>query len=453
MTSAGLFGDAELTRRVGLLCLEQKVRLLTGADFWALYAEPEAGLRRVVTSDGPAGVRGESWDERDTSANIPSATALAATWDTVRVAAIGELLAREARRKGVDVLLAPTVNLHRTPYGGRHFECFSEDPVLTARIGAAYVQGLQRCGVAATVKHFVGNDSETQRMTVDVRIDERTLRELYLAPFEEIVREAAPWAVMAGYNGVNGSTMTESPLLRDILHREWGYDGLVMSDSTATRSVAAAARSALDLAMPGPASRYGPWGDELVEAVRAGQVDEALIDDKVRRILRLAARVGALAAHDRHGRCAARGAGSPAPAELPLAAPDSPAVALSCGPPPRRVSSWPATTDCSRWTGPAPADRPGRRHRAERRTGADPRRRQRHRLPRRIRSRRWTACVPLAWTWPTPWGYRSTCGRRWPGPPGCCGRTVPGPVPRSGSSPTQANWPDPSSVTGPCSAG
>ena len=330
MTCAGLFGDAELTRRVGLLCLEQKVRLLTGADFWALYAEPEAGLRRVVTSDGPAGVRGESWDERDTSANIPSATALAATWDTGRVAAIGELLAREARRKGVDVLLAPTVNLHRTPYGGRHFECFSEDPVLTARIGAAYVQGLQRCGVAATVKHFVGNDSETQRMTVDVRIDERTLRELYLAPFEEIVREAAPWAVMAGYNGVNGSTMTESPLLRDILHREWGYDGLVMSDWTATRSVQAAARAALDLAMPGPASRYGPWGDELVEAVRAGQVDEALIDDKVRRILRLAARVGALAATIGAVADAAdalAGAGNPASAELPLDAADSPAVA------------------------------------------------------------------------------------------------------------------------------
>jgi beta-glucosidase len=113
--------EAELRRRVGRLSLEQKVRLLTGADFWALYSEPEAGLRRLVTSDGPAGVRGESWDERDSSANVPSATALAATWDTGRVEAVGALLAREARRKGVDVLLAPTVNLHRTPYGGRSF--------------------------------------------------------------------------------------------------------------------------------------------------------------------------------------------------------------------------------------------------------------------------------------------------------------------------------------------
>jgi beta-glucosidase len=173
---AGAFVPAEdeLRARVARLSVEQKIRLLTGADFWALYPEPDAGLRRVVLSDGPAGVRGETWDERDTSANVPSPTALAATWDCDRVEGIGALLAHEARRKGVDVLLAPTVNLHRSPYGGRHFECFSEDPLLTARIGVAYVRGLQRAGVAGCVKHFVGNDSETERMTVDVQIDERT---------------------------------------------------------------------------------------------------------------------------------------------------------------------------------------------------------------------------------------------------------------------------------------
>jgi beta-glucosidase len=314
VTGAGVPDEAELRRRVGRLSLEQKIRLLTGADFWALYAEPDVGLRRLVLSDGPAGVRGESWDERDSSANVPSATALAATWDTGRVEAIGRLLAREARRKGVDVLLAPTVNLHRTPYAGRCFECFSEDPVLTARIGAAYVRGLQRSGVGATVKHFVGNDSETQRMTVDVRIDDRTLRELYLAPFEAIVRDEGAWAVMAAYNGINGSPMTQSPMLRDILHAEWGYDGLVMSDWTAAHATEATAQAALDLAMPGPATLYGPWGDALLEAVRKGTVDEALIDDKAVRILRLAARVGALA-------------DAPAAPELTLAAPDSVTVA------------------------------------------------------------------------------------------------------------------------------
>ena len=283
--------ERELAARVARLSLEQKVRLLTGADFWSLHAEPAAGLRRLVVSDGPAGVRGERWDERETSANVPSPTALAATWDEGLVESIGRLLASEARRKGVDVLLAPTVNLHRTPYGGRHFECFSEDPLLTARIGVAYVRGVQRGGVGATVKHFVANDSETQRMTLDARVGERALRELYLAPFEAIVRDAGVWSVMAAYNGVGGEPMTESALLRDVLHGEWGFDGVVMSDWFATRSTQASARAALDLVMPGPG---GPWGEALAAAVRDGDVDEACVDDKVLRILRLAARAGAL---------------------------------------------------------------------------------------------------------------------------------------------------------------
>src|SRR4051795_13102236 len=147
-----------LQERLTALSLEQKVRLLTGADFWSLLEEPAIGLRRIVMSDGPAGVRGELWDERDPSANVPSPTALAATWDAARIARLGQLLAYDCRRKGVDVLLAPTVNLHRTPFGGRHFECFSEDPYLTGRIGVAYVRGLQSQGVGATVKHYVAND-------------------------------------------------------------------------------------------------------------------------------------------------------------------------------------------------------------------------------------------------------------------------------------------------------
>jgi beta-glucosidase len=277
--------------RLAALTLEQKVRLLTGADFWALHAEPAAGLRRIVTSDGPAGVRGERWDDREPSANVPSPTALAATWDEARIERLGALLAAECRRKGVDVLLAPTVNLHRTPAGGRHFECFSEDPLLTARIGTAYVRGLQDQGVAATVKHFVANDSETERFTLDARVDERPLRELYLLPFELILRDARPWAVMAAYNGVNGHTMTESPMLEAVLRAEWGFDGVVMSDWYAGRSTEAAGNASLDLCMPGPA---GPWGEALVQAVRDGRVPEAAVDDKVRRILLLAQRVGAL---------------------------------------------------------------------------------------------------------------------------------------------------------------
>ncbi|WP_232806934.1 beta-glucosidase family protein [Geodermatophilus chilensis] len=283
--------DDDLRARLDQLDLEQKVRLLTGADVWSLHPEPAVGLRRLVVSDGPAGVRGERWDERDTSANVPSPTALAATWDVDRTERLGRLLATEARRRGVDVLLAPTVNLHRTPYGGRHFECFSEDPLLTGRIGVAYVRGLQQEGVGATVKHFVANDQETERFSADIRADERVLRELYLAPFEAIVREGGVWAVMAAYNAVDGTTMTESPLQRDVLKAEWGFDGVVVSDWFAARSLAAAGSGLLDLVMPGP---RGPWGDALVAAVRAGAVPESAVDDKVLRVLRLAGRVGAL---------------------------------------------------------------------------------------------------------------------------------------------------------------
>ena len=283
--------ETVLKQRLAALTLEQKVRLLTGADWWSLYPEPAVGLRRVVLSDGPAGVRGELWDERDQSANIPSATALAATWDEARIEAVGSLLAAEARRKGVDVLLAPTVNLHRTPYGGRHFECFSEDPLLTGRIGAAYVRGVQSGGVAATVKHFVANDAETDRFTADNQVAERVLRELYLAPFEVIVREAGAWAVMAAYNAVNGTTMTEHPMLREVLKGEWGFDGVVMTDWFAGRSTEAAGNAALDLMMPGPNS---PWRTALAGAVAAGRVSADAVDDKVVRLLRLAGRVGAL---------------------------------------------------------------------------------------------------------------------------------------------------------------
>jgi beta-glucosidase len=283
--------ETELRRRLASLSLEQRVRLLTGADSWSLPAEPAIGLRRLVMSDGPAGVRGQRWDSSDTSANIPSAAALSASWDERRVERLGRLLAAQARLKGVDVLLAPTINLHRSPYGGRGFEAFSEDPYLTARIGAAYVRGVQAGGVAATPKHFVANDSETDRFTVDARVDERTLRELYLLPFELIIARARPWAVMAAYNSVNGTTMTEHPLLRAVLVDEWRFDGIVMTDWHAGRSTDAAGNSALDVMMPGP---RGPWGDALVAAVRAGRVSAAAVDDKALRVLRLAARVGAL---------------------------------------------------------------------------------------------------------------------------------------------------------------
>ncbi|HEY3685500.1 MAG TPA: glycoside hydrolase family 3 C-terminal domain-containing protein [Streptosporangiaceae bacterium] len=274
------------------LDLDEKTAIVAGADMWALPALPRVGLRAVLMSDGPVGVRGRTWGRGDPSAQLPSPTALAATWDPELARRAGNLLAQEARRKGVHVLLAPTVNLHRSPRGGRHFECYSEDPLLTAEIGTAYVQGVQDGGVAATVKHFVANDSETDRHTVNVVADERTLREIYLAPFEAIVADARPWAVMAAYNGVNGFSMTENaPLLRGVLAEEWGFDGAVVSDWTAARDTVRAALGGTDIAMPGPRTVYGK---RLAGAVRSGEVPERVVDEMARRVLRLAARVGAL---------------------------------------------------------------------------------------------------------------------------------------------------------------
>ncbi|MFH8367562.1 beta-glucosidase [Streptomyces sp. NPDC018031] len=274
------------------LDLDTKAALLAGQDMWSLPAVPGIGLDSLVMSDGPIGVRGVRWTADDPSVALPSPTALAATWDPELARRAGRLLAQEARRKGVHVLLAPTVNLHRSPLGGRHFEAYSEDPCLTGLIGAAYVAGVQDGGVAATVKHFVANDAETERFTVDNRIDEATLRELYLAPFEHIVRHARPWAVMSAYNAVNGTTMTEHRRLqREVLREEWGFDGAVVSDWMAARDTVRALRGGLDIAMPGPRTVYGP---ALAAAVRDGRVAEAEVDAAVRRVLRLAARTGAL---------------------------------------------------------------------------------------------------------------------------------------------------------------
>ena len=182
--------EEAVEKALAKLDLETKVSLLAGQDVWSLPAVPAIGLASVVMSDGPIGVRGSVWTAGDPSIALPSPTALSATWDVELARTAGRLLGQECRRKGVHLLLAPTVNLHRSPLGGRHFEAYSEDPLLTSEIGAAYVTGVQDTGVGATVKHFVANDSETERFTVDVRVAERTLRELYLAPFETIVTRA-----------------------------------------------------------------------------------------------------------------------------------------------------------------------------------------------------------------------------------------------------------------------
>jgi beta-glucosidase len=301
--------------RVAALPVEAKVRLLTGADSWRTYGDDTLGLRPIIMSDGPAGVRGVTKDDRNPSASLPCPSALGATWDSELVHELAAALGAEARGKGIDVVLAPTINLMRTPLGGRGFECFSEDPVLSARIAAGYVAGLQSAGVGAAVKHYVGNDSETERWTYDARIAEAVLRELYLVPFEACVREAGALLVMAAYNSVNGALMTEhESLLGEVLKGEWGFTGVVVSDWSAARSTVPTAQAGLDLAMPGP---KGPWGAALVEAVRSGALAEEMIDDKVLRLLGLARRVGALAGSELAG---SERAGPVAPALLRRAA-------------------------------------------------------------------------------------------------------------------------------------
>lgn len=280
----------ELLDKLAQLTLEEKVALLTGADMWSTTPIDKIGLRRIVVSDGPSGVRGEVWDERSPSLNLPSATSLSSTWNPDAAKRAGVCVAGEARRKGVDVVLGPTINLHRSPLGGRHFEAFSEDPLLTSHVAKSLIEGIQSQGVAGCLKHYVANDFEEDRHTVNVEVSDRTLREVYLLAFEKAVTDAQSWVVMSSYNSVNGIKANENKLLETPLNSEWGFDGVVISDWFASHSLNSA-RASQDLLMPGP---FGPWGQALVDAVRSGEIDESNVDRKVLRILLLASRVGAL---------------------------------------------------------------------------------------------------------------------------------------------------------------
>ncbi len=219
------------------------------------------------------------------------------------MAEVAARIGLEARSAGVHYMLGPFVNLVRSPLGGRDFEAFSEDPILTAQLASAYVRGMQSESVAACPKHFVANESEAQRTTVNCIIDERTLREVYLVPFEAAANAGA-WSMMAAYNLVNGTHCSHNvDLVRGILRDEWGWDGVLMSDWHATHDTAGAAIAGLDLEMPGPPNRFGP---ALAEAVRRGEVPEETLDEMALRLLQLATRVGALP----RGDAAGSGAGS-----------------------------------------------------------------------------------------------------------------------------------------------
>jgi beta-glucosidase len=276
---------------LGQLTLEEKVSMLAGADTWRTVAVERLGIPSLKMSDGPNGARGDAFSGGVTAAAFPAGTVLASTWNTALVERVGQALAQETKTKGAQVLLGPTVNIHRSPLGGRNFESFSEDPYLTSRMAVAYINGLQSQGVGATVKHYIANEEEFERFSISSELDERTLREIYLPPFQAAVREAKTWALMASYNLVNGVAASEDPyLLHDILRLEWGWDGLVVSDwFFSVKSTAASVNAGLDLEMPGPPI----WrGEKLLQAVRNGEVAESKLDESIRRLLLLLERTG-----------------------------------------------------------------------------------------------------------------------------------------------------------------
>jgi beta-glucosidase len=277
---------------IATFTLEEKARLVFGADFWTTVGLEAKGVAPAVLTDGPHGLRKQVGDADHLgllasipATAFPTAAATGCSWDPSLLARMGSALAKECRVADVDILLGPGVNMKRSPLGGRNFEYFSEDPLLAGELGAAWVEGLQSGGVGASVKHFAANSQETDRMRISAEVDERTLREIYLPAFERIVTQASPATIMCSYNRVNGVLASEHRwLLTDVLRGEWGHGGYVVSDWGATADPVAALAAGLDLTMPstgdaGPAT--------VVDAVREGRLPESVLDAAVTRILRV----------------------------------------------------------------------------------------------------------------------------------------------------------------------
>jgi len=274
------------------MTLAEQVSLLAGADFWRTVPVPRLNIPALKVTDGPAGARGGGplIGGKKTAA-FPVGIALGSTWNVDVMRDVGRHLAREAKDKGAGVLLGPTVNLFRSTLNGRNFESYAEDPLLTGKLAVAYIQGLQEQRVAATVKHYAGNESEFQRMTISSDIPERALRELYLLPFELAVKDGGTWAVMSAYNKVNGIYSSEHHrLLTQILRKEWGFDGLVMSDWGGTHSAGESVRAGLDLEMPGPARARA----HLLAEAEGDEATRTAVRDAARNVLRLLERTGTL---------------------------------------------------------------------------------------------------------------------------------------------------------------
>jgi beta-glucosidase len=276
---------------ISKMSLEEKAAMVQGADFWNLASVPRLGIRGIWVADGPHGLR-----KVDAEGNpgfsgalpatcFPTASALASSWDPGLLREVGVALAEECRAEGVSVLLGPGVNIKRSPLCGRNFEYYSEDPFLAGELAVAFIEGVQSLGVGTSLKHFAANNEEHLRKTIDAVVDERSLRELYLPAFEAAVRRARPWTVMCAYNRLNGSHCAENAWLLDtILRKDWGFEGVLVSDWGACNDRVAGLEAGQDLEMPYPGPGHAR---EIVEAVRRGRLDEAVLDRSVRRVLEL----------------------------------------------------------------------------------------------------------------------------------------------------------------------
>jgi len=273
---------------ISKMTLEEKAALCTGASAWTTTPVERLGVPEMTVSDGPHGVRRvpdvhEMTRQSLPATCFPTASCTASTWDVNLIRKMGEAIAEECIALNVDVVLGPGVNMKRSPLGGRNFEYLSEDPYLAGEMAVNFINGVQSKGVGTSLKHFAANNQEFQRFSISSEVDERTLREIYLPAFEKAVKEAKPWTVMCSYNKLNGTFASQHPyLLTEILREEWGFEGLVVSDWGAVRDRVAALKAGLDWEMPGPQERRVK---EVVEAVRSGELDEAVLDESVRRIL------------------------------------------------------------------------------------------------------------------------------------------------------------------------
>ena len=275
---------------IAQMTLEEKAALCTGATSWTTTPVERLGVPELIVSDGPHGVRRVK-DVHTLAIDslpatcFPTASCLASTWDVELIHKMGVALAEECIALNVDVLLGPGANMKRSPLGGRNFEYFSEDPYLAGEMAASIINGIQSKGVGTSLKHYAANNQEFQRFSISAEVDERTLREIYLPAFEKAVKQAQPWTVMCSYNKVNGTFASEHyHLLTEILKNEWGFEGFVVSDWGAVRDRVAGLKGGLDLEMPGPQDRRVK---AVVEAVRSGKLEEAVLDESVRRILNI----------------------------------------------------------------------------------------------------------------------------------------------------------------------